>query len=252
MQTSVRQDLEIVSFFLARNDVFALEATSCNVLVLVGSSLLITAERAAEAMREGVAPFLLISGGIGHSTQDLRDQVVAHPIYRQIVTSERSEAEIFGDIIVGALGVSSQQVVIENQSTNCGANACLSRKMVDQKNWNVKSMILIQDPTMQRRTHAAFERMWEDLPETKIQSHSVFVPTGDEDSIVGPNKFSGLWSVRHLVELLLGEIPRLRDDEFGYGPQGKNFIPHVDIPAKVLAAHRRLVEAFPDQVRSVN
>lgn len=30
-----------------------------------------------------------------------------------------------------------------------------------------------------------------------------------------------------------GEIPRLRDDVNGYGPKGKKFIAHVNIPDKV-------------------
>ena len=37
------------------------------------------------------------------------------------------------------------------------------------------------------------------------------------------------------MELLLGEIRRLRDDESGYGPQGAGFIGHVDIPPIVEA-----------------
>jgi len=36
--------------------------------------------------------------------------------------------------------------------------------------------------------------------------------------------------------LLLGELPRLRDDINGYGPLGRDFIVHVDIPAEVEAA----------------
>ena len=35
---------------------------------------------------------------------------------------------------------------------------------------------------------------------------------------------------------MLGELPRLRDDINGYGPLGRDFIVHVDIPAEVEAA----------------
>lgn len=35
---------------------------------------------------------------------------------------------------------------------------------------------------------------------------------------------------------MLGEFPRLRDDINGYGPAGRDFIAHVDIPADVDAA----------------
>lgn len=42
------------------------------------------------------------------------------------------------------------------------------------------------------------------------------------------------------LSLLLGELPRLRDDESGYGPSGKDFIVHVHFPDDVMAAWRSL------------
>lgn len=47
----------------------------------------------------------------------------------------------------------------------------------------------------------------------------------------------GLWSPSRFLSLLIGEIPRLRDDEHGYGPKGKDFIPHVDIPEDIEDAY---------------
>lgn len=35
------------------------------------------------------------------------------------------------------------------------------------------------------------------------------------------------------LSLIAGELPRLRDDETGYGPRGKDFIIHVDIPRDI-------------------
>ena len=43
-----------------------------------------------------------------------------------------------------------------------------------------------------------------------------------------------------------GEVPRLRDDEQGYGPRGRGFIAHVDVPDDVEAAHASLLAAHPD------
>lgn len=42
-----------------------------------------------------------------------------------------------------------------------------------------------------------------------------------------------LWKPERFFDLIMGEIPRLRDDEAGYGPMGKAFITHVDIPIEV-------------------
>ncbi len=48
---------------------------------------------------------------------------------------------------------------------------------------------------------------------------------------------------------MLGEIPRLRDDEKGYGPRGRGYIVHVDVPEEVLAAYERLQRNFPSLTR---
>ena len=44
---------------------------------------------------------------------------------------------------------------------------------------------------------------------------------------------------RH-ISLLMGEIPRLSDTPDGYGPRGKGYIAHVDIPPDVENAWREL------------
>ena len=43
-----------------------------------------------------------------------------------------------------------------------------------------------------------------------------------------------MWNIDKYIELLMGEIPRLTDNINGYGPQGKDFIAHVDIPQEVI------------------
>ena len=50
----------------------------------------------------------------------------------------------------------------------------------------------------------------------------------------------------------MGEIPRLRDDEAGYGPRGKHFIAHVEVPALVLAAFEQLRQQYPGLIREAN
>ena len=50
----------------------------------------------------------------------------------------------------------------------------------------------------------------------------------------------------------LGEIPRLTDDLNGYGPKGKGYIAHVDIPEKVRAAFEELKEIYGNETREAN
>ena len=48
----------------------------------------------------------------------------------------------------------------------------------------------------------------------------------------------GMWSMERYITLLMGEIPRLKDE--GYGPLGKDFLAHVEIPEEVLSAFEAL------------
>ena len=54
------------------------------------------------------------------------------------------------------------------------------------------------------------------------------------------------------VTLLMGEIPRLSDDSRGYGPRGKGYIAHVDIPREVRSAFDSLQTEYGDMVRKAN
>lgn len=62
----------------------------------------------------------------------------------------------------------------------------------------------------------------------------------------------GIWDIDRYISLLMGEIPRLTDDENGYGPNGKNFIAHVDIPSEVRNAFNELHQQYSDSVREAN
>ena len=51
----------------------------------------------------------------------------------------------------------------------------------------------------------------------------------------------GMWPLERFTSLLLGEIRRLTDGPDGYGPKGKDFLVHVDIPGEVRRAFDELV-----------
>jgi hypothetical protein len=46
------------------------------------------------------------------------------------------------------------------------------------------------------------------------------------------------------VELLMGDAQRLQDTPDGYGPKGKNFIAHVNMPFEVKEAFRYLQKFY--------
>ena len=58
------------------------------------------------------------------------------------------------------------------------------------------------------------------------------------------NEINRLWSKDRFIDLIMGEIPRLKDDENGYGQRGRNFISHVDIPLNVLESYERLLSYY--------
>jgi uncharacterized SAM-binding protein YcdF (DUF218 family) len=229
-------DETLIASYLARRDPID---RPVDLVVLMGSAVLESLEPAARAG----CP-ILISGGIGHATQYLDDAVRRRGLG---IEGGRPESHVFRDLLTSRYGVAPDAILVEDRSTNCGENAEFTRRMIDQP----KTLLLIQDPTMQRRTHACFERSFANLPGTTLLSHAPVLPWIGPDHVSAGPGTPAIWSRERFRSLIVGEIRRLRDDADGYGPQGRNFIDHVDIPTEVLAAYDRLRAAYPAAVRSV-
>lgn len=119
-------------------------------------------------------------------------------------------------------------------------NAENARKLLEEEGIPMNRLVLMQDPLMQRRSCMSLKRA---MPKTsKILSFAPFIP-GFDECLTPIESAGGVWSRKRFLELLLGEIRRLRDDENRYGPRGKNFIDHVDIPPEVEHAWKILYEA---------
>jgi len=244
-----------ISEFLAVRDISALNPTELerkfglkkvDVLVLLGNSIPYTVQCAANVWKNNMCDKILISGGVGHSTQLLRDEVRKNSEFNLIRVDDRSEADIFFDIMTKIYGVSPDKIIIENKSTNCGDNAKKTIELLCKLNIKYRSLILIQDPTMQLRTFASFSKYTYDN-DVKLVNYAPFIPKIDIDlrlSNVGTN---GAWDEKRYLELLMGEIPRLRDDENGYGPNGKDFIVHVNIPREIEEVYNILKRQINDE-----
>ncbi|KAI8724754.1 hypothetical protein NCS52_00045100 [Fusarium sp. LHS14.1] len=263
---------------------------SVGVIVLCASAVLSTAEAAMSAVTEltkttgAYSPnqesvVLVLCGGIGHSTQSMHDAVLRHPQYNTLAEQVQGQpegrilqaiGERFFDLQVSSNGLGSgdtqQQgltVLVEDASTNCALNAQKTRELLDAHGFkSPRSIVVAQDPTMCRRTVAAFEQVYADTIEGPplFRSWPTFVPkivakevsVGDTASLLSYLDFAdlglddswkgGLWSMDRFMSLLVGEIPRMRDDENGYGPNGKGSIVHVDIPQDVEDAWKTLCE----------
>ncbi|KAH8889426.1 hypothetical protein GQ53DRAFT_748157 [Thozetella sp. PMI_491] len=214
---------------------------------------------------------LVLCGGVGHSTSFLYEAVAKHPRYKEIADAAQGlpESRVIQKIAEQWFGLkvldappqepqsqSGLRIVVEDRSTNCGANASESRKVLETFGiHSPRSVIVVQDPTMCRRTVASFEKVYEDhASPPRFVSWPTFVPrvavrgeSPEATDIWSSLEFASfdsqgasLWSMSRFVDLLMGEIPRLRDDEDGYGPNGKGFIAHVDVPSVAEAAWKQL------------
>lgn len=261
---NLSHDINTVAAFLAHNQVPSLESCEpVDCVVICASAVLYQASYLFKTLesRPSLAKVVVLVGGIGHSTELIYDAVARHPEYRTIKEKITGlpEADVLHWILTHFFSLPGHEhggpkIYRESRSTNCGANAVETRKVLDEAGiTNMKSCIVMQDPTMSRRTTASFEKAYENLSlqdRPRFAACPVFVPKMktvdgqleyDVDSQVGLQA-DDLWEKQRLCELLVGEIIRLKDDENGYGPNGKGFIGHVDVPEEVEQAAKRIKE----------
>ncbi|WP_039055997.1 YdcF family protein [Enterobacter sp. Bisph1] len=225
--------------WLARNDFSDKPApVRADVVILAGNAVIPTIDAACQLAAAQQTP-LLISGGVGHSTTFLYSAIARHPRYNVVRTTGRGEAAILADIAHKFWSIDNKQILIEDKSTNCGENVRFSMDILAAQGIKAKTALVVQDPTMQRRTMATFARLSQQCADAPHWlSWPGFTPqlvnTANGTTFVPQQR--GLWSVERYLSLLMGEVPRLRDDANGYGPNGHDFIVHVDFPPSVEAA----------------
>ncbi len=219
-----------------------------DVAVLFGGSVLAGGDVFAGAIKNNVANKYVIVGGAGHTTNMLRK--IVHQEFSEIETKDLSEAEIFQKYLKIKYGLNADY--LETESTNCGNNVTYLLDLLHDQKISFKSIILIQDATMQRRMDAVLRKYaLDDITIVNYASYNANV-LSINDELVYDKEIHGMWSIERYVHLLMGEIPRLTDDENGYGPRGKDFIAHVDIPEDVRFAFEELKAVFGDQIREAN
>ena len=192
-----------------------------DVMLLFGGSLPDAWDAAATAVHAGSVGTLVLVGGEGHTTDVLRDLLGDD--------SGSAEADLMAAYLRREHGI--EDALLERRSSNCGENVVLARDLVSAAGLAPASVALVQDPTMQRRMDAVFRLVWPDAV-------AVNRP--------GPRRGRFAWPHERWLALLMGEVPRLRDDTDGYGPRGRGFQAHVDVPREVEAAYAALLAGHPD------
>lgn len=261
-------DINTLATFLAHNQIHTLQTCSpVDCIIICASAVLHQASYVFQALqdRPSLAKTLVLVGGIGHSTNLIYDAVARHPAYHKLNDEGDvvglPEADVLRLILSNFLNMPTLEnggpkILVENRSTNCGANAVETRKMLDGAGiTGPLSCIIVQDPTMSLRTIASFEKAYEDVPSEerpRFEACPVFVPKtrmedGQLEYVLDSQsglRAEDLWEKQRLCELLVGEVTRLTDDDNGYGPKGKGFIGHVDVPEDVVQAAKRVKETL--------
>ena len=133
-----------------------------------------------------------------------------------------------------------------------GNNITYLLDLLKENNISFNSIILSQDASMQRRMAAGLKKYIND--NVTIINYATYCAKvlNQNDELVYEEDLHGMWPINRDVNLLMGEIPRLSDDANGYGPNGKNYIAHVDIPENVKIAFEELKMVFGSEIRAAN
>lgn len=174
----------------------------------LGSSDLRVAERAVQLYKAGYAPAIIFSGRSGRITQD---------------TLAKSEVEAFADV-ARASGVPDEHIYLEDRSTNTGENIVFTKQLIEEVGLNIRSMILVHKPYMERRTYATFMKQW---PEMKFLVTSPQMSYEEYPTTDLPKEL--------VISIMVGDLQRIRE----YPKQGFQ-IPQ-EMPDDVWAAYEELV-----------
>lgn len=179
-----------------------------DVILVQGSHDLRVAERGASLYLEGLAPLLVLSGGLGNLTREIWDEPEARKFAR----------------VARKMGVSEKSILIEDRSTNTGENVKLTRRLLAERGLDPKSFILVQKPYMERRTYATFRKLW---PEKDAVVTSPLIPYEDYPNEEIPRE--------RVIHIMVGDLQRIR-----LYP-AKGFQIEQEIPSEVWEAYERLV-----------
>ncbi|EKJ68631.1 hypothetical protein FPSE_11192 [Fusarium pseudograminearum CS3096] len=265
--------VDIVSRFLALEQIYSashldtylqsLQQTnddvSTDVIVLCASAILAIPEAVFEwAVQQQTSPetrkgntVLVLCGGIGPCTPFVYDAIKASKKYSPIFDEINGEPE--GQILrtmaerYYRLNVKNEKttregfnIIVSDRSTDCGADACETRKVLDGHGISFpRSITVVQDPAMSSRTVSSFEGIYNDQdvrvsswPQTRpdLMSNQGGTQAGKE------NKMRELWSMDRFLDRIMGDTAYTQS-ELGEGRK-KN----VDIPNEVEDAWSTIME----------
>ena len=256
MKKRIAECINILGNFLGKRDISSLTTDAikskygieqADIMVLFGGSIICGGDILAEAIKNKIAKKYIIAGGAGHTTETLRKKV--HMEFPSIETDSLTEAEIFQVYLETVYGLKAD--FLECNSTNCGNNITYLLELIREKGLPFRSIILAQDATMQCRMEAGLRKYMTDILIINFSTYRAKVIVKNSQ-LVYEEEIKGMWDMDRYITLLMGEIPRLSDNIEGYGPNGKGYIAHTDIPIEVEKAFAELKKEYAGMVREAN
>ncbi len=185
----------------------SIEKADC--ILVLGSYDLRVADRGADLYLQGWAPLLIFSGGLGRLTK---------------LMWKEAEADQLARIAINR-GVPEQAILIENRSTNTGENILFTQQLLQEKNIDPHSFIVVQKPYMERRSYATFKKH---LPEKKIRVTS---PSLSFEEYPTPELL-----IENIINSMVGDLQRIKVYP------SKGFQIYQEIPDEVWRSYEELVK----------
>lgn len=113
-------------------------------ILVLGSNDIRVAQRGIDLYFQNLAPLLIFSGNYGKLTKNI---------------FKKPEAEVFAQMAIDAK-VPAKHILIENESTNTGQNITFTKNLLAKKQMQIKSLIAVHKPYMERRTFATLKKQW--------------------------------------------------------------------------------------------
>ena len=258
MSKDIANCINIISDFCGKRDIDFLtkeelykkyNINKADIMVLFGGSIICGGDVLADAINNDIADKYIIVGGAGHTTESLRMQM-RKELPDIFIDDKITEAEMFNIYINKKYGFNAD--LLELKSTNCGNNITYMLSLLKENNIDFNSIIICQDSTMQYRMEAALRKyISDDILIINYAAYKVKV-ININDKLIYEKEVLGMWDIDRYISLLMGEVQRLNDDENGYGPKGKDFIVHIDIPDDVMNAFFELKKEYADYIRKAN
>jgi len=182
-----------------------------DIIFVLGSHDLRVAEYGASLFLNGLAPWIVFSGGVAHEGDLLK------------TGWELSEAEMFAQI-AESFGVPRNRMILESKAKNTGENVRFTEKILREEKIPYDRILAVQKPYMERRAWATIKVYW---PEKELTLCSP--PLSLEEY---PNKHIGR---NEMIHIMVGDLQRIAE----YPTRGFQIV--QEIPENVMSAYNLLV-----------